>query len=169
MARWPSGVSEAFHWPVHFPHRLALKPSRRLAALLLMLHCAGVSGLLPLTLPFWSKLAMSLVIAAACLVALHRHVLGLAATSVRELLLREDGRVDATLADGDRYEAAVSGRSTLWPWLVILQLEGGGGARRQTLAILPDALAGEEWRMLRSWMRWKSTEAVPQDRVPGGS
>lgn len=112
---------------------------------------------------------MSLAIIASCLVALRRHVLGLAATSVRELFLREDGSVEVTLANGDRYDAAVSGRSTIWPWLVILQLEGRDAARRQPLVILPDALAGGEWRVLRSWLRWKSAEPVPQDRVPGGS
>ncbi|MBV6476057.1 MAG: hypothetical protein KJZ92_08045 [Rhodocyclaceae bacterium] len=154
---------------MQFPHRLALSSSRRLATCLLLLHFAGLVGLFPLALPPGSKLAMSLAIIASCLVALRRHVLGLAATSVRELFLREDGSVEVTLANGDRYDAAVSGRSTIWPWLVILQLEGRDAARRQPLVILPDALAGGEWRVLRSWLRWKSAEPVPQDRVPGGS
>ena len=152
---------------MQFPHRLTLRPSRRLAAILLFLHAAGLYGLYSSTLPFWSKLALSVVIVLSCLAAIYRHVAGRAANAVRELLLREDGRIEARLADGSLREASVSGRSTLWPWLIVLQLEGIARVRGHSLVILPDALACNDWRVLCAWLRWKSAQPVAQDGVSG--
>lgn len=139
---------------MHLPHRLVLHPSRFLAALLFLLHIAALLGLMPIQLPLWLKLLLTAVVAASG-VSLGRHALQVAGTSVRELILKADGTVEGTRADGSRFEARVSRQSTLWPWLIVMLLERPGSLRLHPLILLPDALPPGELRILRSWLRWK--------------
>ncbi len=142
---------------MHLPHRLVLRPSRFLAALLLLLHIAALLGLLPIRLPLGLKLILAAVVAASGVVSLRRHALRVAGISVRELILKADGAVEGTQGDGSRFEAKVSLQSTIWPWLIVLLLERPGSPRLRPLVVLPDALPAEELRILRSWLRWKLT------------
>ncbi len=142
---------------MQFPLRLELRPSRLLAVLLCLLHLAALLGLIPLPLPFWLKLLLAGVIAAAGIASLRDKALRISSISVRELILKADGTVEGTLEDGSRFEAKVSRHSVLWPWLIVMLLERPGSSPPHSLIVLPDCLAAGELRALRSWLRWKLT------------
>lgn len=136
------------------PVQLELQPSRLLLGLLAALHLAALGSLVPLALPWWLKLAGAAIIAASAVAAIRRHALLAAPVSVYELALGADGSVVAGRRDGGRLTASVSPRSTGFPWLVVVLLAAPGARRLLPVVILPDALPAQEFRSLRSWLRW---------------
>lgn len=139
------------------PHRLVLRSSRYLAIALVLLHLAALCSLLPLDFPAWIKLALVAAIGVSVGIAVRRHALLLAAASVRELILKNDGAVEGLRHDGSRFDASVSGQTTVLPWLIVMLLELPGSRRLHPLLILPDSLPAEDRRILRAWLRWKLT------------
>ncbi|HMM54327.1 MAG TPA: hypothetical protein PKC23_04835 [Candidatus Desulfobacillus sp.] len=137
------------------PHRLEIRPSPYLTLLLLLLHLAALASLLPLDLAVPLRLAMAAVILASLFFSVRRHGLARAPDSIRGLLLREDGTLEGRQNDGALFDATVSRQSTLLPGLVVLLLQAAR-RRPRVLVLLPDALAADEARLLRAWLRWKS-------------
>jgi hypothetical protein len=76
---------------------------------------------------------------------------------VRELTLGADGSVEAASPGQNSFPAAISLQSTVFTWLVVLLLDAPGSRRRVPVVILPDSLQADEFRALRSWLRWKAT------------
>ena len=104
------------------PHRLVLHSSRYLAMVLFLLHLAALASLLPLPFSLWLKLALAAVIAVSVCISIRRHALLFAASSIRELVLKADGTVEGMRNDGGRFDARVSGQSTVLPWLIVMLL-----------------------------------------------
>lgn len=136
------------------PHRIQIRSSIYLTLALSLLHLAALGSLLALHLHAWLKLALAVTIAASLAMALRRHALCQSSSSIRELVLMNDGTVEGRRNDGSRFEARVSGQSTVLSWLVVILLETAGTRRLHTLVVLPDALPAEEGRILRAWLRW---------------
>lgn len=137
------------------PHRLEIRTSLYLALMLALLHLAALGSLLPLALPVWLRWTLAAALAASFAAAVRRHALHQAASSVRELVLKADGSIEGLRNDGVRFDAAVSGRTAVLSWLIVILLEMPGRRRLHPVVLLPDALTAEDWRMLRSWLRWK--------------
>ncbi len=131
--------------------RLALLPSRFLAAAILGLHMVA-AGCVRLALPGWSGTALAAVLLVVGLLAARSRALLAAASSPRALVLGDRLAVElvngATLS-GERQPGHVS------RWLVTLPLE------KRTLLITRDMLRAEEFRRLRLWALW--------GRLPRGS
>jgi len=142
---------------MHLPHRLVLRASRYLALLLALVHLAALASLIPLPFHLWYKLALATIIVMSICIAIRRHALLLAAASIRELVLKTDGTVEALRNDGGRIDAKVTMQSTVLPCLIVMLLELPGRRRLNSLVILPDSLPVEERRILRIWLRWKLT------------
>jgi len=102
-------------------------------------------------------LALATIIVMSICIAIRRHALLLAAASIRELVLKTDGTVEALRNDGGRIDAKVTMQSTVLPCLIVMLLELPGRRRLNSLVILPDSLPVEERRILRIWLRWKLT------------
>jgi toxin CptA len=142
---------------MRFPLRLALKPSRHLAVMLALLHLAALGSLFSLDLPAWLRLIAACAVILSAVSATRRHALLLSPYSVRELTLGADGSVEATSPVRNSFPAAISPQSTVFPWLVVLLLDAPGSRRLVPVVILPDSLQADEFRALRSWLRWKVT------------
>ena len=131
--------------------RLALLPSRFLAAAILGLHMVA-AGCVRLALPGWSGTALAAVLLVVGLLAARSRALLAAPSSPRALVLGDRLAVElvngATLS-GERRPGHVS------RWLVTLPLE------KRTLLITRDMLRAEEFRRLRLWALW--------GRLPRGS
>lgn len=140
---------------MHLPHRLEFRSSQRLAIALAALCLAALASLIPLHIPVWAKLMLAAAIGLSVGFSIRRHALLLAVTSIRELFLKADGSVEGLRTDGKRFDARVSGHSTVLSWLIVVLLELPGSRRLYPLVILPDSLPLEDSRILRAWLRWK--------------
>lgn len=140
------------------PHRLEFRASRLLALALALLHLCALGSLLPLQISLWLKFALAVPIALSLCAAVRRHALHLSPSSVREILLKADGTVEGCRRDGGRFEATVSGQTTVLPWLIVMLLEHPHSRQLQPVVILPDALPEEDGRILRTWLRWKTDD-----------
>jgi hypothetical protein len=141
---------------MQFPRRLVLKPSPSLALLLALMLLAALGSLVPLDIPLWMKLAGAGAAAISSGTAMRRHAFLAAKGATRELILHEDGTVEAARADPDIISAGVSSQSTVFPWLVVLLLEVPGSRTLFPVLILRDSLSPEEFRVLQAWLRWKA-------------
>jgi hypothetical protein len=141
---------------MRLPLRLALTSSTRLALLLGLLHVFALASLAPLHLPAWVLLAAGAATLASAAVTIRRFALLAARPSVCELVLRDDGTVEATDRSGRVFAAAVSPQSAVFPWLAVILLSRPGSRGLLGLAILADSVQPEEWRLLRTWLRWKA-------------
>jgi len=124
--------------------RLALLPSRFLAAAILGLHMAA-AGCARLALPGWGGIALAAALLVAGLVAARSRALLAAPTSPRALVLGDRLAVELVNGEtlsGERRPGHVS------RWLVTLPVE------KRTLLVTRDMLGEEEFRRLRLWALW---------------
>jgi hypothetical protein len=124
--------------------RLALLPSRFLAAAILGLHMAA-AGCVRLALPGWGGIALAAALLVAGLVAARSRALLAAPTSPRALVLGDRLAVELVNGEtlsGERRPGHVS------RWLVTLPVE------KRTLLVTRDMLGEEEFRRLRLWALW---------------
>jgi toxin CptA len=144
---------------MQLPLRLALQASRSLAILLGSLHLAALGSLLPVDVPLGLKLAGGLAVTLSAVLGIRRHALLGDARAVRALVLRADGSVEAECRSG-RFEATVSPHSTVFPWLLVVLLREPGRRRPVAVVVLRDALAAQDWRQLRAWLRWHAVSGA---------
>jgi hypothetical protein len=124
--------------------RLALLPSRFLAAAILGLHMAA-AGCVRLALPGWGGIALAAALLVAGLVAARSRALLAAPTSPRALVLGDRLAVELVNGEtlsGERRPGHVS------RLMVTLPLE------KRTLLITRDMLGEQEFRRLRLWALW---------------
>lgn len=139
------------------PHRLEFHYSPCLAMALALLCLSALASLLPLQIPAWYKLALAAAIGVSVGISVRRHALLLAASSIRQLILKADGSIEGQRNDGGQFDARISGQTTILSWLIVMLLELPGSRRLHPLVILPDSLSVEDRRILRAWLRWKLT------------
>ena len=125
--------------------RLALLPSRFLAAAILGLHIAA-AGCVRLALPGWGGIALAAVLLVAGLLAARSRALLGAATSPRALVLGD--RLAVELLNGTTLSGEHAPGGHVSRVLVTLAVE------KRTLPITRDMLGEEEFRRLRLWALW---------------
>ncbi len=91
--------------------------------------------------------------------SIRHHILLHAKNSLVELNLKADGQIDGLTAGGKLIEARIAGQTTVLPWLVVLRLISNGTKDMWTQVLMPDALSPEDGRLLKVWLRWKSTSS----------
>ena len=134
--------------------RLQLRPSRPLAALIVMAHAAAAAAVYLLIEGTLGVAAAIALVALGAAAAWSRALLA-AAGSVRAIELGATEPV-FELANGARVAAAVAARRYVTRHLVALPL---GGELRRTLLVSADMLSPQEFRRLRLWALW--------NRLPG--
>lgn len=125
-----------------------LRPSRYLAALLVMAHGAALAALFPLALPAWTKAALSLVILISLIYHSRRDAMLTSGMAVTALLLEQD-KVVLTLRDGGQLTGQMLRDSLVTPCLVVLNILPQGARLARSVVILPDSLDAESFRQLR--------------------
>lgn len=105
-------------------------------------------------MPFWLQLAAAGTVVAVGASAIRRHATLASASSVVELILREDGFLECRTTRGDCYEARASAASTAFSWLIVLLLAQPGRRTLRAVVLVPDSLGQNEMRQLRTWLRW---------------
>jgi len=135
------------------PGTIILRPSRHLAILLLLAHGGAVAVVFAIAFPIWLKL-MLLAAIAASLGHILRGLHGL--RRITRLTLRSDGLLEYVRGNDQSGEARIHPHTTVTPWLSVLLLRRD--KRIEVLAVLPDALSGEDFRRLRLWLRWHAAK-----------
>ena len=135
---------------MELPVVLPVLPSRLLAFALTLAHLLVAAALAAVRLPLPVKLVLGLFVALSLARSLRRR-------PVACLRLRADGSLELGRTDGDFRQARVLPSTTVFPWLIVLNLRTGTGYESLTLPV--DALGAEGHRQLRLWLRWKASGA----------
>jgi len=130
-----------------------LRRSLYFAALLLAAHCLALAVLMPLVLPVWAKVAMSLLIIFS--VGYHlRHDALLASGSSVVALKLEGKQALLTLRGGRLLEGEVLHDSLVTPYISVLNVLPQGARFARSVVIFPDSLDKESFRQLRVLLKW---------------
>ena len=134
------------------PLSVSLKPSRRLLVIQSAVHVLAIASVLASTLPSWLGAVLLLSIGASQ-ARLRRRL------PVENLVLHGDGRLETVGTDGTVSEALLHPHTLVLSFLVVLRYRQQG--RPNSVTLLGDSLAPEDFRQLRLWLRWRSTAANP--------
>lgn len=140
---------------------IRLKPSPRLAILLILAHVAAIGLLWPLALPEWVKASASVLLALSLVLYLRRYALLRSPRSIVRMEVKDDMIFTLETRSGARFDCALLESSFVAPWLTVLELKPvkpGSMWQRfasYSITILPDGINAEEFRQLRVLLRWK--------------
>lgn len=132
---------------------LELRPSLRLAVLLLTAHAGALALLLMLPLHVIAQAIAALAVLASAAWSIRHHALRRGPSAVRTLRFEDRERLQLRLGDGRWQGGRIAGSSTVGPLLCILNVEHGVRAVRHVV-IAGDALEADDLRRLRVWLRW---------------
>ncbi len=134
-----------------------LAPSRRLAVILVAGHAAVAVLLLLLDVAIgWKAAALALV--SASLWFELRVILHISARAVTALQIAADGRFSIRLRSGTWRVCEVLGSTTVTAPLTVLNLRPEGARRIRSVVILADSMAADDFRRLRTWLRWRTQD-----------
>lgn len=145
---------------MQFPLRLKLRRSWQLAAVLCAVHAMALLCLPPVTIPLSAKLALTLALLYSLAHGMRHHALRSSPQAVVALTLYADGRLEQWRRDGSSVSGSISPQSCVFPGLVVLLCSREHSWRPVALTLLPDALAKDELRQLRSWLRWRASDGA---------
>jgi len=138
---------------VQFPVHIELHRSRILVFSLSLFHALAITC--AIVLP-WPWLLRSLLLAPIGVSGWY----ALRPQKIIGLRLAEQGRLDCLLANGERTTAEVLSDSTVFNQLIVLRMRLGDTRRVVNLALLPDSVSAEQFRVLRLWLRWQPSEGA---------
>ena len=140
--------------------RFDLRPSIRLAGVLLLAHVLALAALW-VSLAGWARYlaGCGVLLSAVCCLAGALHRSSSTAVSVE---LHADGRASWRDGNGSWHEGRLAGNNFVSAALVVLRLVQSGWGRRW-LVLMADSASPEDFRRLRVWLHWR------RERAPGGS
>lgn len=138
-------------WDFSVPLQLRLRPSWRLAGILLVAHGGAAICLLISALPAWLTWLAILPVAWHLWYALSQHAFRCARTAVIELRLRDEARIQLVTSGGQALEAMLLGGYSR-PMFGVLRLRLGRWQRR-TVVLLPDMAEPDRLSELRVRLR----------------
>ncbi len=135
--------------PLRFPFLRSLSA----AAVLSLLHFLAVAILLAVELPVSVKLLFVVLLAVSGYRSISDHALRRGRNAVVGIMLRDKDQIELEYADGWSVMAALDATSTVFPFLVMLNVRLEG--RRLTLPLPADSMKDPDYRHLRMWLRWR--------------
>jgi len=138
---------------MHQPSRLnlPLHRSRRALTFITVSHMTTAALLMWLPWPFTFRLAAIAAVAIACVLALRSIIGNTAAASIQ---IGIDRRMRVTTRAGRQYEGEVLGGSYVGARITTIVWRPDGGRFAQSILILPDSLAADDFRRLRVVLRY---------------
>jgi toxin CptA len=135
--------------------RIALRPSRILAAILVIAHGAALAVIALVSVPLWLKVIAIAALAVSLVFEIRQTVLLRAPDAVVALEITSDDALSIQTRRGDWIECEVLGSTYVTYFLAIVNLKDQGSGRVKRAVILPDSIDAEDFRKLRVWLRWK--------------
>ena len=145
--------------------RIGLRPSRLLAAILLLAYGAAITAVLMVDLPQWFKVVAIAVLFAQCVVVVRRRAFLLGADAATAIEVTSDHRMSVETRSSGWCEYDVLGSTYVTPYLTVLNLRRPGNRMAKHVALLPDSLNADDFRKLRVWLRWKEDSAKSSRRA----
>jgi hypothetical protein len=134
---------------VPLPMTIALRSSRSLLLLQAVAHLVALGLLWPLVIPLPFKGLLAAAIVASAWRMFHRA----RKPAVAALHLGKGGTLEVETAFGTRLPASILPQTTVLPGLIVLLLKNAG--RTTALSLLVDAMAADDHRQLRLWLKWQ--------------
>lgn len=138
---------------MQFPVFIELHRSQRLSLLLLLFHTIAAGCVIALP---WPLLLRSLLIVVIGLSLWH----ALRPPRIVGLHLTGRNALECVLVDGNRVVVTALPDSTVFLRLIVMRLRIGEEKRVCNLALLPDHMSSDQFRMLRLWLRWHAVPVV---------
>ena len=137
--------------------RIRPRPSRQLAAFLLVAHGAALAVVFAIPLEWYWRALLALAVVGGFAHALSAHVLYLAPWAVREVTWDSDGTWALTLVSGERVVARLLPSTYVTVRLLVLSFRQGRW-RHRALVLAADALEPNLLRRLRVRLRLTGAE-----------
>lgn len=131
-----------------------LRPSRFLAALLLIVCCASLVSLWTLPLPTMVLFALTLLVLVWGGYCVSRYALLRADDSCVAFRLEEDSGVVLVLRNGSHLMCRLCNDSLVTSGMVILNAKVHEQRGGRSVLIFPDAMGGDSFRRLRVALKW---------------
>lgn len=127
---------------------MAIKPSVRLAMILLLSHAIAASVAYLTSMPWTARLAVFLLIALSLSYYLARDAFLILSGSWREISLDQDS-MSVVARDGSKLIGLVTGKTIVSPYFVLLRIRPEGCYLPVSRVIFPDAMDDNAFRELR--------------------
>lgn len=134
---------------------ISLRPSRILAATLVLAHGAAIAMVVLAGMAPWLVALAIAALAASLVFNVRKSALLRAADAVIGLEITSDDKLGIQTRRGGWTECEVLGSTYVISFLAILNLKKMDSGRITHAVILPDSLDAEDFRKLRVWLRWK--------------
>jgi toxin CptA len=146
-------------------HRVTVRSSALIAVAVSIAHLAAGVVLWVVPIPVMGKAVFTLAIAVSLIYFMARDAALHTAGSIVALELRDDGEIACQTRDGAWLDCALLGSSYVSPGMTVVNLRPRGrmGARR--VILVPDNVDAEDFRRLRTWLRWRGATVKPDTVV----
>jgi hypothetical protein len=138
---------------VQLPMTIPLRGSRRLLLLQALAHLGALGLLWPLAIPLAIPLPFTGLLAAAIVASAWRVLHRARKPAVAALHLGKGGALEVETMPGTRLPASILPQTTVLPGLIVLLLQSAG--RTTALSLPVDAMAADDHRRLRLWLKWQ--------------
>ena len=143
------------------PLFLEVRPSRLMAAWLLLVTVAALLVLWLMPIPGWLTLLLTFAVLPGLLMAWRKQVRRCHPDAVCSLVWGEGRQCRLTLHSGQQQVVELASRAFILPWLVIVYFESPLW-RPQQLVLLPDMLDADVFRRLRVRLKIETGQAGQQ-------
>lgn len=107
----------------------------------------------------WSWPLRLLLVVVLCLSVRH----ALRPLKIVSLRLSKREGLDCLFSDGECAAASLLPGSCVFNQLIVLRMRFGDARRTVNLVLLPDSIAKQQFRALRLWLRWQTSENVAKN------
>lgn len=132
-----------------------IAPSWRLAAILAIGHGAVAALVLLLDILIAWQAAILVALIVSLVYELRATALGLSANALIALRIAPDNVFSAQMRSGEWRDYEVLGSTYVTSALTVLMLRAAGARRVRSVVLMPDSMAADDFRRLRTWLRWR--------------
>lgn len=151
---------------MHAPSlRLRVAASPLLAALLALVHAAAIACAARFLPGWWMPALVSVAIAGSLVFHVRRDALQLSSHAVTGLLLKNGGKCELTLRNGETLAGSIEGSTFVAPLLTVVNVRPDRQGRRRSVILTPGRAPAEDLRRVRVWLRHR----VQADKPGSGS
>jgi toxin CptA len=143
------------------PLRLRLAASPQLAGALTLAHGAAIACAVACLPGWWMPASVSAAIAISLVFHARRDALQLSGDAIVALVLRDEGRCELTLANGDTVTGSTEGSTFVTALLTVINVRPARPARPRAVVLMPDSAPAQDLRQVRVWLRYRVRPDTP--------
>jgi hypothetical protein len=130
-----------------------IRPSRQLAATLVLLHAAALACVLQFLPGAWISASAAIAILASLVFHLRRDALQFSNDAVTALTLRQGTLCELTFRNGAMLSGFIDASTFTAPLLTIILVRPSARWSRRVAILMPDSASEQELRQIRVWLR----------------